>query len=183
MTPKQAEAYRDALEAWGWPCFAPMSGAEVLAAKDFAKAAPHLPEVKALESDLQRWKNAYDIAHDQASSNGAELVRLRAKLAMAETELTRLRARVAELEAMQQWQPIETAPRDGSYILAARFKNGDEFLWAKHSRWMTAEEIAEIEGGAPDQWCANWQDGDNEAEPCFPTHWMPLLTPPEASHD
>jgi hypothetical protein len=57
------------------------------------------------------------------------------------------------------WQPIETAPRDGTTVLAWC----DEW---KHARTAWAYES--------DQWQA--------APPSIfqPTHWMPLPAPPEA---
>jgi hypothetical protein len=75
------------------------------------------------------------------------------------------------------WQKIETAPRDGSYIIAAKFGVGKSLAWVKHSRWITAGEIADIEGGTPDEYDPAWTDGNDDGEPCFPTHWMPLEPP------
>ena len=77
-----------------------------------------------------------------------------------------------------QWQPIETALRDGSYIIAGCFKR-DEFKWVKHSRWITADEISEIEGLPADEFGPGWTDGDDDSEPLYPTHWMPLPAPPK----
>lgn len=74
------------------------------------------------------------------------------------------------------WQPMETAPRDGRYIIAARFINGDEMNWVTDSRWMTAEDFADFHGGIPDDYDAGWSDGDT-ASLCTPTHWMPLRPP------
>ena len=82
---------------------------------------------------------------------------------------------------MSEWQPIETAPRDGTWILATR--KGEEFF---KCRWMTAYTLAEEYGGSACDYiqaCWDdgdiqtcWDDGDNEATP---THWMPLPDPPE----
>ena len=60
---------------------------------------------------------------------------------------------------MSKWQPIETAPKDGTVILGFE----DMYfpmLWV-HNRW-------ELSGVV---WC----DGSDEVEP---THWMPLPNPP-----
>jgi hypothetical protein len=57
------------------------------------------------------------------------------------------------------WQPIETAPKDGSEILVARpggeFQSGgvDKDRWQRRAWWKSA--------------------GDNQ-----PTHWQPLPAPP-----
>lgn len=80
---------------------------------------------------------------------------------------------------MSEWQPVETAPKDGGYIIAGSFRNGDELCWVKHSRWITSDEIAEIEGYDSEDWEPGWTNGNDESEICFPTHWQPLPTPPK----
>ncbi len=92
------------------------------------------------------------------------------------------RAAIAALQAAPVasevgWQPIESAPKDGSYIIAAKFGRSQELAWVKHSRWITAGEIADLEGGEPDEYDPGWTDGNDDSEPCFPTHWMPLEPP------
>ena len=73
-----------------------------------------------------------------------------------------------------QWQPIETAPKDGTRILAYwpdTYGNNSAVQvetwwgpWGKASTWQSAFE---------------WADGA-----CVPTHWMPLPPPPsEAAND
>jgi hypothetical protein len=58
-----------------------------------------------------------------------------------------------------QWQPIETAPKDGIEILLGRADGSLTFgSWYK-SRWVD----------------------DNLFHITWPTHWMPLPTPPEAT--
>lgn len=81
---------------------------------------------------------------------------------------------------MSAWQPIESASKDGSYIIAAKFGPSQELAWVKHSRWITTGEIADIEGGEPEDYAPGWTDGNDDSEPCFPTHWQPL-EPPEAA--
>jgi len=75
------------------------------------------------------------------------------------------------------WRTIDSAPKDGRYILAGRFRD-TELKWVKHSRWMTAEEAAE-DSGVPDDYCAGWTDGEGEYDYCCPTHWMPLPATPK----
>ena len=62
-----------------------------------------------------------------------------------------------------KWQPIETAPRDGSRFMA--FENGRE---SKRYECLWQNDWPQWEG-----WTDDW---DSEPEP---SHWMPLLTPPE----
>lgn len=70
---------------------------------------------------------------------------------------------------MSEWQPIDTAPRDGSFIDAYDAHNGDRFVsrWIKHPPEM-AEAV-----GREGQWLGfTYQFSDG------PTNWMPLPPPP-----
>ena len=60
---------------------------------------------------------------------------------------------------MTEWQPIKTAPKDGTDILACWRKGG------------TMDVVRFIEG--------HWLDDDTE-QPVIsePSHWMPLPEPP-----
>lgn len=84
----------------------------------------------------------------------------------------------AGAEMREGWQTIETAPKDGRYVIAARFGPDQELRWVMHSRWVTAEECAECYGGSPREYEAGWTAGDNEDDDVYPTHWQPLLAPP-----
>jgi hypothetical protein len=61
---------------------------------------------------------------------------------------------------MSEWQPIETAPKDGTEFLA--FQPGWEldFAWWDQARGM-------------------WMD--RHGDQTVPTHWIPLPPPPEAT--
>lgn len=82
----------------------------------------------------------------------------------------RLAKEVERLRASQpQWQPIDTAPKDGSDVLA----------WGP--RWKQPDYIHFRNGG----WC-EWVGLDTgEWEPItfsesfLPTHWMPIPEPPK----
>lgn len=65
--------------------------------------------------------------------------------------------RIAELEAQQQWQPIETAPKDGTPILVSGI-----LLSACVARY--------VDDG--------FYRGRNDM--VKPTHWTPLPQPPQA---
>ena len=70
---------------------------------------------------------------------------------------------LARLRKEREWQPIETAPKDGSAFLA--WEDGDRgpFKCWWHTDWPRAE--------------AYWMDNqDSEPEP---THWQPLPARPE----
>jgi len=60
------------------------------------------------------------------------------------------------------WQPIETAPKDGTSILIATNADADGVVIA---RWFKYNGLAAF------------RDGD--ADPHSPTHWMPLPNPPK----
>lgn len=65
-----------------------------------------------------------------------------------------------------QWQPIETAPKDGTEIWSYNGKQG-RMKWSEGQDWglwIWADELL--------------SDVDPDAEQ--PTHWMPLQPPPGA---
>ena len=68
---------------------------------------------------------------------------------------------------MSEWQPIETAPKDGTYILVYGPEEWDMVLW--HPYW-----------GDCGAWCrVQTADYDNDnREVRNPTHWQPLPPPP-----
>lgn len=69
---------------------------------------------------------------------------------------------------MSEWQPIETAPKDGSRILGwAKSKNGSDDL-----RLVIFWDQTSPEG-------ARWIVAFNAFWHFEPTHWMPLPEPPE----
>lgn len=65
---------------------------------------------------------------------------------------------------MSEWQPIETAPKDGSRLLA--YSKG----------WDHEQKDQEIAWWNESSGLFRWQSGTIVK----PTHWMPLPSPPEA---
>lgn len=66
---------------------------------------------------------------------------------------------------MSEWQPIETAPRDGTCIIVYRPKHdGDYIPKVGVDWWMT-------KGLLVPTWAKSRKD-------CPPTHWMPFPQPP-----
>lgn len=62
---------------------------------------------------------------------------------------------------MSEWQPIETAPKDGTYILGyGEHDHRGHYIDAIH--WWH------------DRWTIEWMSGFQR-----PTHWMPLPAPPK----
>lgn len=71
---------------------------------------------------------------------------------------------------MSEWQPIDTAPRDGTDILLfCRFDGRDEIKIAKWSDEQTYE-------GPFGQF--RWKESEGLIAERIPTHWMPLPVPP-----
>ena len=81
-------------------------------------------------------------------------------------------AAIAELAG---WNPIESAPKDGSRILLFRkghivagYFNGNKYSKTVKPYWSHDNERI---------------FGTLDARKCAPTHWMPLPTPPETADD
>lgn len=60
---------------------------------------------------------------------------------------------------MSEWQPIETAPKDGTYVL----------LWAAQESECPMVGYFGVR---------RWELAHNDTEPFTPSHWMPLPEPP-----
>jgi len=87
---------------------------------------------------------------------------------------------------MSEWQPIGSAPKDGTWIIGATFRKEWTAAGKRLSlcpsdiyscRWMTCFDFAAEYGGDPDDYLDGcWDNGEDDAE--NPTHWMPLPEPP-----
>lgn len=72
-------------------------------------------------------------------------------------------ARIAELQSLTAWRPIDTAPRDGTRVL----------LYVPD--WHFASKYQE------GFWSGSyWESFDGTS--CAPTHWLPLPAAPEVSN-
>lgn len=70
------------------------------------------------------------------------------------------------------WQPIETAPKDGSFVLGCQ-----EGPWTEWFRQSCAPQTVAYRTYHPNQpGKAKWRDKDGK--PVFITHWMPLPPAP-----
>lgn len=98
-----------------------------------------------------------------------------------------------------EWQPIETAPRDGTPFLAyspeplAPYSyDGDEgwdanvlmVRWSRPNnlegdRWITPHVRSEMFSGS--EFTGSWSEYENLR--CQPTHWMPLPPVPEHTEE
>ena len=65
------------------------------------------------------------------------------------------------------WQPIETAPRDGTFVVCAVLSGHITILqWSNHIALSDTEEVS------------GWRRGVSDVDPWQPTHWMCLPEPP-----
>jgi hypothetical protein len=102
----------------------------------------------------------------------------RHRLTASEPLLAQARAQAVE----DAWQPIERAPKDGSWFIAAKFGRGDGLLYVRDCQWISADQYQD----EYDDWLESEIDDteasegfiDNDGEQRFPTHWMPLRPPP-----
>ena len=95
---------------------------------------------------------------------------------------------VDELEKQQQWQPIETAPKDGTEVLLFTTCHGACQAWFFEGSWSegTSDSPREYDG---DCWvCCDdafqieveiYNDHPECTNHGTATHWMPLPEPPE----
>ena len=90
------------------------------------------------------------------------------------------------------WQPIETAPRDGTEILAVSEPGGtgvilvrwialQDFIATGEAEDFLAQGMSEKDIEEPDWFFADFAHGDRLSPDCYPTHWMPLPEPPTPS--
>lgn len=82
------------------------------------------------------------------------------------------------------WQPIETAPMDGTEVLAWR---GDCGVFISSYTCPAELPISQDEIDRTDEatlfakdWFTQWPDGTRLEGSEMPTHWMPLPEPPAA---
>lgn len=76
------------------------------------------------------------------------------------------------------WQPIDTAPRDGTWVLVCGGITDDEDSARSHA---VAQWSNYLNGGTTDwHWQFAWYDGGYYGRYEDPTHWMPLPPPPES---
>lgn len=79
-----------------------------------------------------------------------------------------------DLSTLRGWQPISTAPKDGSYILVSN----------EHGAWIAHWAPVAVSGYRFDQpWRSVMLNHDHifaSLRYLPPTHWVPLPAPPEA---
>jgi len=79
-----------------------------------------------------------------------------------------------------EWQPISSAPKDGTWILvtgSAIDWDGETEPAVFAAQW--TEHLNGNDGPQYGRWQMAWYDGGYYGECDLPTHWMPLPTPPQ----
>ena len=109
--------------------------------------------------------------------DGALYVKADDAKAQLQSHTAALSARVAELEAAQ-WKAIETAPRDGSYFLAA---NGVG-VWVAHWKEFATSGYR-FDNPVRSVMLNHWHIAGKDRQYLPPTHWKPLPPPPGAAID
>ena len=71
-----------------------------------------------------------------------------------------------------EWQPIETAPKDGTHIIGLFDGWSDECV---RVTWYNKKSYSKLFGKITIKRLKGWQNGLNKVKP---THWMPLPKPP-----
>jgi hypothetical protein len=132
-------------------------------------------QVKSIADDyleLKRLRKGEALHHLGETKRIAELKSL---LNYRDEVIDRKNDTIEELEAKQEWQPIETAPKDGTWILlyCSQQKVAISGMWHVEPDLFT-----------PDVHEPGWSDwvSDNDYimwdSGYSPTHWMPLPEPP-----
>lgn len=131
---------------------------------------------------LQIDPNKYDIgtamlmAATRISRLEKKIPQLNVDLAQASMNAYNSEARVAELEAEREWRPMETAPKDGTFILiVCREGYVNKVSWE--------EDVVFCPGITkwPYRWCVygSFQDEQGGYETVdHPVGWRPLPPPP-----
>ena len=112
-----------------------------------------------LEAELRRLADAASKSFDVEKSDVVRGAMLGARIAYREAADL---ARDHEAKHRDGWMPIESAPRDGTALLAWR----PGLLWPVAAQWADDDQRWEL--------CWNW-------DAIHPTHWRPLPEPPVAA--
>lgn len=86
----------------------------------------------------------------------------------------------SEVYSGRRWQPIETAPKDGTWILAC-VPSGSQYNRENNAGYSWLPEVIHWGVYHPNSRGKHeWRNGDGVRRPHH-SHWMPLPEPPEVS--
>lgn len=95
---------------------------------------------------------------------------------------TALREAIKQGMVVQQWQTIESAPKDGAFVLlAGGTTSEDDYneIGVESSRPVTAKWLADPYCESDSSWVYDFWDGDWRSSYAKPTHWQPLPAAPK----
>lgn len=122
--------------------------------------------VKALEVERDYWAEEVTDAAADLQEGAAYTDAIRDRMAFCSERAERINRALSCHPAYAAWQPIETAPKDGTRILLFQAPRGAFEGWW-HKRWPEPEEY--------------WMD-DQDSEPA-PTHWQRTLAIPSTDRE
>jgi len=99
------------------------------------------------------------------------------EIAIRGERIAQLEERIRTLEAEREWQPIETAPKDGTQIILAELDGGGEVKHIDVGCWDLIDEGWESDIRPYHGWTSNSWPFNDEG----PNHWIPLPSPPDAA--
>lgn len=154
----------------------------------FARIRKLERHAREMQAELENLRN--QLAHRRvlswlAGDSEISLADLDKRLHGVENWLRAEAAKEAGKEVMSNWQPIETAPKDGTEILGFREDAGVFIVrWCNCYDFMTDAECDETEMNddqlsEPDWFYADFIKGGRLDGDLAPTHWQPLPEPPE----
>lgn len=108
------------------------------------------------------WENQFSFVTSASGDDSPESYLHSARVAI-EAHLSALSAR--GLAVVKGWQPIETAPRDGTAILVGTAENDPDCAWWANCTWFNG-------------WCSGGHRSDMYGPGFDPTQWMPLPARP-----
>jgi hypothetical protein len=136
------------------------------------------PPIENVKNDLS-WTSDGKVTKLLNAGHSIEEILTNKSLLQKENQSIKYNYIIEKMSDKPQWQPIETAPKDGTQILSYHnreilYSNGErkKFEWIQIVRWAEVMQWDNPE----DEY--DWLTGSNFDEPTDPTHWMPLPKPP-----
>jgi hypothetical protein len=77
---------------------------------------------------------------------------------------------------MSKWQPIETAPKDGTWFIGRQTYADTHTGVLKYRKWRT--QWGKTSHVPLYGWCRHYPPTSQDFDLWTPTHWMPLPPPP-----
>jgi hypothetical protein len=89
-------------------------------------------------------------------------------------------AEIERLKRVNEWQPIETAPKDGKEVIAT---DGRDVFTARYRISNCTQDAPFFAVSGDGEFINRGTDWNFEPDYRWPTHWMPLPTPPNTKKE